>query len=257
VGILGEILKFVTTNWRIIVDCFLAILFYLIFYTYFNKFKLNVRQYLVGGLFYLLLFVGMILNLKSVMIISFLILNLFIVAFVNNFRADIKKTLFATNFKKNLPKNVVKIKQEEKDELINQLVAALLTMSTDRIGAIITVERTQNLDEYIKKGVTIRSNVTTELILTIFYPGTALHDGAVVIRGNKIEAASVYFTLTSKPMSGRYGSRHRAAVGISEASDAITFIVSEETGRISFTQDGEIEPINRDSLQKIITELLD
>ena len=58
-------------------------------------------------------------------------------------------------------------------------------------------------------------------------------------------------------MSGRYGSRHRAAVGISEASDAITFIVSEETGRISFTQDGEIEPINRDSLQKIITELLD
>ena len=106
-GILGEILKFVTTNWRIIVDCFLAILFYLIFYTYFNKFKLNVRQYLVGVFFYLLLFVGMILNLKSVMIISFLILNLFIVAFVNNFRADIKKTLLQRIFKRTYQRIVV------------------------------------------------------------------------------------------------------------------------------------------------------
>ncbi len=254
---MDAIIEFVRVNWKIILDCILAVVFYILFYTYINKSRLNIRQYVVGGIFYFLLFIGLLFDLKSLIIMTSASLVLFIVAYVNNFRADIKRTLFATNFKRNTPKSVTKIKQEEKEELLNQLVSALLTMSTDRIGAIITIERNQNLDEFIKKGVLIRSNVTSELLLTIFHPGTALHDGAVVIRGNKIEAASVYFTLTTKAMSGRYGSRHRAAVGVSEISDAITFIVSEETGRISFTQDGEIEPINRDSLHKIISDLLE
>lgn len=78
-------------------------------------------------------------------------------------------------------------------------------------------------------------------MITIFYPGTRLHDGAVVIRGNKIVAASVYYSPTTKPLIGKYGSRHRASIGISEICDAVTIVVSEETGRISIAYNGEIE----------------
>ena len=87
--------------------------------------------------------------------------------------------------------------------------------------------------------------VSQELLLTIFYEGTRLHDGAVVIHGNEIVAASVFFTPTTKPFAGKYGSRHRAAIGISEISDAVTVVVSEETGRISFAVNGSLESVDQ------------
>ena len=99
----------------------------------------------------------------------------------------------------------------------------------------------------MKNGVPVHAPVTPEILLTIFYPGTRLHDGAVVIHGNEIVAASVFFTPTTKPFAGKYCSRHRAAIGISEVSDAITFVVSEETGRISFAVNGDLETVNQAS----------
>ena len=122
---------------------------------------------------------------------------------------------------------------------------AVIALSNARIGAIMTFEKNTSLKDIMKNGVPINAPVSPEILLTIFYPGTRLHDGAVVIHGNEILAASVFFTPTTKPFAGKYGSRHRAAIGVSEVSDAITVVVSEETGRISFAVNGDLEAVNQ------------
>ena len=122
---------------------------------------------------------------------------------------------------------------------------AVIALSNARIGAIMTFEKNTSLKDIMKNGVPIHAPVSPEILLTIFYPGTRLHDGAVVIHGNEILAASVFFTPTTKPFAGKYGSRHRAAIGVSEVSDAITVVVSEETGRISFAVNGDLEAVNQ------------
>ena len=124
--------------------------------------------------------------------------------------------------------------------LYKNVEQAVISLSNARIGAIMTFEKNTTLKDIMKNGVPVHAPVTPELLLTIFYPGTRLHDGAVVIHGNEIVAASVFFTPTTKPFAGKYGSRHRAAIGISEISDAVTVVVSEETGRISFAVNGVI-----------------
>lgn len=123
----------------------------------------------------------------------------------------------------------------------------VLYLSKNKIGALITFERKDKLKDIIKNGSYLYAPVTFELLITIFYPGTRLHDGAVVINGDKIVAASVYYTPTTKPLTGKYGSRHRAAIGISEICDAVTVVVSEETGRISIAYNGQIESYHPDN----------
>ena len=121
---------------------------------------------------------------------------------------------------------------------------------------VLPVDINNSLDDYINKGVKVNAPVTMELLTTIFYEGTTLHDGAVVIRGNTIVAASVYYIPTVKPMNGKYGARHRASLGISEVCDAVTVVVSEETGRISLAVDGELQAVSRENfLQVFKTEL--
>ena len=131
-----------------------------------------------------------------------------------------------------------------KYKVINSTVAAL---STSKTGAIMTFEKHNSLDEFINKGVKINAPDCQELLTTIFYDGTTLHDGAVIIRGNTIIAASVYYIPTVKPMNGKYGARHRASLGISEVCDAVTVVVSEETGRISLAIDGELQAVTRET----------
>ena len=97
----------------------------------------------------------------------------------------------------------------------------------------------------MKNGVPVHAPLSAELLLTIFYPGTRLHDGAVVVHGNEIVAASVFFTPSTAPFAGKYGSRHRAAIGVSEVSDAVTIVVSEETGRISIAANGELQMVDQ------------
>lgn len=130
--------------------------------------------------------------------------------------------------------------------LYDELVEAILNLSETNTGAIITIEKNDSLDFYINKSVRIDCPVRKEVLATIFYNGTRLHDGAVVIRGNKIIAASVYYTPTARGLTGAYGARHRAAIGISEHTDSLTIIVSEETGRISFAERGELISVTRE-----------
>lgn len=136
-------------------------------------------------------------------------------------------------------------------QLYKNIESAVISLSNARIGAIMTFEKNTSLKDIIKNGVPIHAPVTSEILLTIFYPGTRLHDGAVVIHGNEIVAASVFFTPTTKPFAGKYGSRHRAAIGISEISDAITVVVSEETGRISFAVNGDLESVTQTNFLRV------
>ena len=135
--------------------------------------------------------------------------------------------------------------------LYKNIESAVISLSNARIGAIMTFEKNTDLKDIMKNGVPIHAPVTPEILLTIFYPGTRLHDGAVVIHGNEIIAASVFFTPTTKPFAGKYGSRHRAAIGISEVSDAVTVVVSEETGRISFAVNGDLEAVTQQNFLRV------
>ena len=123
---------------------------------------------------------------------------------------------------------------------------------------LVAIEREVGLGEYVEQGVPINGDVTHELLETIFYPGSALHDGAVVIQTDQIAAAGCLFPLTDDPaISKSTGTRHRAAIGISEQTDAVTVIVSEETGRISITVGGKIRTdLTPEQLEQALRELM-
>lgn len=152
------------------------------------------------------------------------------------------------------PKTTEKI--FDREAMYKKVSDAILALSKQKIGALLTFEKNILLTDVIKTGTLVNAPVTAELIMTIFYPGTRLHDGAVVVRGDTILAASVYFTPTTKPLTGKYGSRHRAAIGISEMSDAVTVVVSEETGRISFAYRGELQPVTVDTFLRVFREYM-
>ena len=132
----------------------------------------------------------------------------------------------------------------DRETLYKQLETAVIQLSKTRTGAIITFEKNTSLKDIMKNGVPVHAPLSSELLLTIFYPGTRLHDGAVVVHGNEIVAASVFFTPSTQPFAGKYGSRHRAAIGVSEVSDAVTVVVSEETGRVSIASNGELQMVD-------------
>lgn len=143
-----------------------------------------------------------------------------------------------------------------KEELYKMIAETTKSLSRTKTGAIMTFEKTTNLNDIIKNGTILNAPVCQELLMTIFYPGTRLHDGAVVIRGDTILAASVYYTPTTRALTGKYGSRHRAAFGISEISDSVTIVVSEETGRISLAYKGRLESCTYDSFLNDFVELM-
>ena len=142
------------------------------------------------------------------------------------------------------------------EDLYKTINETTLYLSKHKIGAIMTFERKDNLTDISKNGTILYAPVNYELLITIFYPGTRLHDGAVVIRGNTILAASVYYTPTTKPLIGKYGSRHRAAIGISDICDAVTVVVSEETGKISIAYNGELESFAPETFYKAFVNIM-
>lgn len=135
----------------------------------------------------------------------------------------------------------------DRHELYTKIATTVEQLSKNKVGAIMTFEKNVKLTDVIKSGTLVNAPVTPELLSTIFYPGTRLHDGAVVIRRDQILAASVYYTPTTKPLTGKFGSRHRAAIGISEVTDSVTVVVSEETGRVSLAVDGELIHVTLDN----------
>lgn len=136
-----------------------------------------------------------------------------------------------------------KSEQQEDEKMILSFDKAIQYMSKRKIGALITIERHTGLDEYIETGIALDADITGELLINIFIPNTPLHDGAVIVKNGKIAVASAYLPLSESMLIPKeFGTRHRAAVGISEVSDAITIVVSEETGDVSITLDNQLIP---------------
>lgn len=144
-------------------------------------------------------------------------------------------------------------------QVISEIVKAVEIMSLKKIGAIIVMEQSTKINDIVREGVDLSAKVSSELIQTIFNPRTPLHDGAIIIDNDKIQAASCVLPLASENIVPRnMGTRHRAAIGVSEVSDALVIVVSEETGRISFAEDGKIKTdLTGDKLSSILLRSLD
>ena len=144
------------------------------------------------------------------------------------------------------------LKRETKG-IVEDLVRASFRMSRRKIGALIAIEREVGLKNYIEHGNQIDAVVSSGLLSTIFFPGSDLHDGAVVIREDRIAAAGCLFPLSDTPGLGNVmGTRHRAALGVSEETDAIVIVVSEETGNVSFASRGELEKVDAERLRELL-----
>lgn len=144
---------------------------------------------------------------------------------------------------------------DESVKFVNELDKAIQYMSKRRIGALITIQQETGLDDYIETGIKLDADVSGELLINIFIPNTPLHDGAVIINNNRIAVAAAYLPLSDSTMiPKRLGTRHRAAVGISEVTDAITIVVSEETGGVTITKNGRfLLDMTREEYMKYLT----
>jgi diadenylate cyclase len=212
---------------------------------------------LVGlALFFAISFVSRWLDLKALSFIMSSILAVWVVAFVIVFQPEIRNALARIGRQRSI-KFFLKV---EESPVIDEIVNAVEKMSEDKIGALILIQKDIGLKDIIDTGVSIDATVNSSLLRTIFFPDTPLHDGACVIQGETLVAAGCVLPLSDNPsLSGKYGLRHRAALGISEQSDAVCIVVSEETGKISFAYKGklvtrvDVEILHR-SLESILKE---
>ena len=169
------------------------------------------------------------------------LVNVGLIAVVIIFQPELRRLL--ENLGRNkLISNFSGIDLEEAEEITVEIREALLSMSKSRTGALIVFERETSLTDIIETGTLIQAGISREMIGNIFYEGGPLHDGALIVRGDKLWAAGCVLPLTEdKKLSKELGTRHRAGIGITENSDALVFIVSEETGIISKAEDGKLE----------------
>jgi diadenylate cyclase len=144
----------------------------------------------------------------------------------------------------------------ERIHLIEELEKSVESLSESRTGALITLEQGHSLNDFIRTGTIMNSNVTAELLTSIFVTSTPLHDGAVIIQGDRIACASAYFPPTNLDLPTRYGARHRAAIGISEITDSITIVVSEQSGRVSVAVEGKLTTMTKEMLHEFLEKTI-
>lgn len=211
---------------------------------------------IVKGILALVLFklVADVLQLKTISYMLEFVLRWGMIAVLIILQPEIRSMLeklgkSESGYRPNLPAYRMK-------KMIDELVRAVSDMSKTKTGALITLEMGQSLEDYAKTGISMDSDVTSELLETIFQYGTPMHDGAVIIEGDKLACAAAYFPSTAQDLPSKYGARHRAAVGISEVSDSITLVVSEETGAISIAQKGTLTQYTPESLRRYLSSRL-
>ncbi len=199
--------------------------------------------------------VSKILGLSTVSWLAGLFVNWGFLAAIIVFQPEIRSVLEKIG-KTSVFSKISSLSGNEKDHLVDAVVTASMLLSRNQTGALITLEQSQSLGDYINTGTKINSVVSAELLTSIFVTSTPLHDGAVIIQGDRIACASAYFPLTNAPVPSRYGTRHRAALGISELTDAVTIVISEETGSISVAENGKFMPVNRKELREYLTRVI-
>ena len=225
------------------IDIIEMILIAVLFYYLIIWLKRTSAWTLVKGILVILviLLLASIFNFSTIVWIISNALNVGIIALIIIFQPELRHALEQLGqrifIKKmaNLRNTGIRFSEETRDEILK----AVAEMSKLKTGALISIEENISLGEYIRTGIELGAKVSSQLLLNIFVDKTPLHDGAVIIRNNKIVAATCYFPLSaSRMLNKKYGTRHRAALGISEVSDAFTIIVSEETGAVSVAVSG-------------------
>ena len=227
----------------------ILIIWFIIYYALRIVKNNNRTTQIFKGILFLVIVNGLakLLNLKTLQFILDIFINWGFLAFIIIFQPEIRSLLERMG-KTNVFSRITTLTGGEKESLVSNIVDAVMLMSANRTGALISIEQSDSLEDYIQTGTRMNSDVTVELLTSIFVTTTPLHDGAVIIQGSKIACASAYFPPTNLDLPSRYGARHRAAIGISEVSDALTIVVSEETGDVSITENGQLKNVNREEL---------
>jgi diadenylate cyclase len=164
-----------------------------------------------------------------------------LIALLIVFQPELRRALEQIGRGKFFSKSVLSMGEEELTRMVNEVTRAVNLLSKNKTGALIVIEGETKLNEIVETGVLIEGYLSAELLLNIFMPKSPLHDGAVIIRNGKLEAAGCFLNLTDNPnISKELGTRHRAAIGMSEGSDSLVVVVSEETGTISIAQGGKL-----------------
>ena len=196
-----------------------------------------------------------LLGLQTVTYFSDMFINWGLLAVIIIFQPEIRGLLEQIG-KSNSFSRISSLLSNEKEKLVDELYEATVTLSENKVGALISIEQSNSLQDYIKTGIEINASVSKELLSSIFMTTTPLHDGAVIIQGDKVACASAYFPPTNVNLSSRYGARHRAALGIAEVSDALTIVVSEETSAISIAENGRIFTVDNKQLKDYLRRVI-
>lgn len=192
------------------------------------------------------IFLAYIFKMNTILWIISKLSNVLIIGVMVIFQPELRKMLEQLGQKKIMATLIPfdtgkEVKERFTDKTINELVKACFDMGEVKTGALIVIEQENHLSEYERTGINIDAVLTSQLLINIFEHNTPLHDGAVIVRGNRVAAATCYLPLSDNmELSKKLGTRHRAGVGISEVSDSLTIIVSEETGNVSIAQGGRL-----------------
>ena len=214
---------------------------------------------LLKGLF-LLLIIAVLSNLLGLVSLNWLlgaILQNGAIVLVVLFQPEFRKALERMGRSRVFQKGGHKSVNEERDLIISEIIQTIMDLSKRRVGALIVFEQQTGLEDVIETGTRLNAEISAPLLENIFEPNTPLHDGAVVIRDNEIMAAACILPLAeASGVSRELGTRHRAAVGISESTDAIVLVVSEETGIVSMARDGRLtRPLTVKNLEEVLGEI--
>lgn len=218
---------------------------------------------LLKGILFVLLFllIAYIFKMNTILWIVANLADVMIIAVVVIFQQELRRALEQLG-KKNFMSKIFafdtgkEVKERFTDKTVNEIIRACFDMSEVKTGALIVIEQENMLREYERTGITVDAVLTSQLLINIFEHNTPLHDGAVLVRNNRIAAATCYLPLSDNmELSKQLGTRHRAGVGISETTDSLTIIVSEETGKVSVAENGRlISNVNSDTLRKILVK---
>lgn len=214
------------------------------------------------GVIVLFTAIAVYFKMNTILWIAEKTLNVGVIALIIVFQPELRKALeqigtkkfFSSIFSFTDSKNV---SERFSDKTIDELVKATYEMAKTKTGALIVIEQEINLGEYIQTGITIDAEISNQLLINIFEHNTPLHDGAVIVRGNRVVSATCYLPLSDNgQLSKELGTRHRAATGISEVTDSFTIVVSEETGKVSAALGGKLyRSIDGDKLRDLLLKI--
>ena len=260
---INQYVAFNTIHWNDLLD--IVILSFLL-YEIMVWIKKTRAWVLLKGFAVLLvfIFVAWAFRLNTILWLGKNIFSLGITALVIVFQPELRKALEQLG-RQNIISSVFSFDSTREpearfsDKTVNELVKAVFEMAKVKTGALIVIEKKTPLNEYERTGITLDSVITSQLLINIFEKNTPLHDGAVIVRGDRIVSATCYLPLSDNlSLSKELGTRHRAAVGISEVTDSLTIVVSEETGSVSVALEGDIKRnLNQDGLRAQLAAIQD